>query len=370
MYYSIYPTFDATMYEFHEEMNTGVDQILELQKIAMNSKAPDGTFWAGSFNSRILLTFDLTELSASIVSNAIPINAKYYLKLWHANATDLPTAYDIYAYPVSESWTNGNGNYGDIPIQKEGVSWKYRTGKQTGELWNSGSNVDYNYQSNVGGGNWYTGSGYEASHSFQFDNPDLRMNVTDIVNKWLTSDIPNNGFILKRTNLDESGSSIFGSVKYFGRETHTVYIPRLEVTWDDSNLSGTGSFTEIGDDAYSVHARNIKPSYSTNSRARIRFGVRDTYPTRTYSTSSNYLLSKRLPTSSFYSVKDYATGDTIVPFDSNTTIVSCDSRGNYIDVRMNAFLPERFYEIQLKVEREGGNMIEILNDTYLFKIRK
>jgi len=370
MYHAIYPAFDATIYEFNDETNTGVDQIVELRKLAMNSKAPDGTFWAGSYNSRILMTYDLTSLSSSIVSGEIPTNANYYLKLWHANIDNLPVSYDIYAYPVSESWTNGNGSYGDAPIQKEGVSWKYRHGVNDGTLWASGSNVDYNYQSNVGGGNWYTGSGYEASQSFQFGDPDIRMNVTDIVNKWISNDIPNNGFILKRLESAESGSDIYGSLKFFSRETHTVFVPRLEVVWDDSVLSGTGSFVEIGDNEYTVYAKNIKPSYAQESRTKIRFGVRDTFPVRAYSTSSNYTTSKRMPTSSYYSIKDYVTQDVIVPFDENSTRVSCDSNGNYINIRMEAFMPERFYEIQLKVERDGGDIVDILDETYIFKIRK
>ena len=37
-----------------------------------------------------------------------------------------------------------------------------------------------------GGGSWMTGSGYEASQSFNNESPDVRMNVTDIVQHWIS----------------------------------------------------------------------------------------------------------------------------------------------------------------------------------------
>lgn len=372
MYFCYYPQFDATIYERHSERNTGIDQILELRKLAINSKDPEGTYWDGTFNSRILMKFNLSELSASIVSGDIPSNAKYWLKLWHAHSDNIPISYDIYAYPVSESWTNGDGNYNDLPERKNGVSWKYRNGNVNAVTWsNALNNVDINYQSTQGGGAWYTGSGFFASQSFEYDNPDLRMNITNIVNKWLDGTIVNNGLIIKRSNTDESGSTIFGSLKFFSKDTHTIYVPRLEVVWDDSNLSGIGSFTQITNtQEFSLHARNIKASYLEGERTKIRFRIRDRYPVKTYSTQSNYLTNKRLPTSSYYSVKDYVTGDTIIPFDDNGTKISCDSNGNYIQLRMDTFLPERQYELILKVERNGGNDIDYINDSYLFKVKR
>ncbi|HAI41357.1 MAG TPA: hypothetical protein DCM40_26220, partial [Maribacter sp.] len=74
-----------------------------------------------------------------------------------------------------------------------------------------------------------------ASQSFQNEAPDIRMNVTDIVDKWITSNITNNGFIVKRPHSDEISGDILGSIKYFGRESHTIFVPKLEVVFDDSS---------------------------------------------------------------------------------------------------------------------------------------
>ena len=42
----------------------------------------------------------------------------------------------------------------------------------------------------------------------------------------------------------EGDSSRLGNLKYFSRETHTIYPPKLEAVWDDSSWS-TGSLSPL-----------------------------------------------------------------------------------------------------------------------------
>ena len=108
-----------------------------------------------------------------------------------------------------------------------------------------------------------TGSGYEASQSFQNESPDVRMDVSDITNKWLSSNLSNNGFIVKRTYADEISGEVLGSLKFFGRESHTIFVPRLEVAWNDTTFANTSS-AEISADTYVPYIKNIKyVDYST-----------------------------------------------------------------------------------------------------------
>ncbi len=81
----------------------------------------------------------------------------------------------------------------------------------------------------TGGGVWITGSGYEASQSFANQSGDIEMDVTDIVNKHLDNTIFNNGFMLKYG--DEEGPH--QNLKFFSKNTHTIYAPKLEVRWND-----------------------------------------------------------------------------------------------------------------------------------------
>ena len=94
--------------------------------------------------SRTLVKFDLTELSKSISDNNISgSNIKFTLNLKACGARNLPLNYTIYAYPLSQSWNNGNGRYADGGSQL-GSSWLYRNYDGSG-LW-YGNSISNSYQ--------------------------------------------------------------------------------------------------------------------------------------------------------------------------------------------------------------------------------
>jgi hypothetical protein len=368
MIYLIYPEKDITLYERYPNRNTGIDPILEVTKYTANQTYPDGTVQANTYNSRALLQFNVTEVSNSIVSGQIGGDATFHLSLRAIDSSDLPISYSLVAYPVSESWTNGNGNFNDDPETTNGGSWYYRDGKDVGTSWQTSSWVATSTGSWVttpGGSTWYTSS--YASQSFNYVGPDVRMDVTNIVHTWLSGSIVNNGFVIKRPDADESSSAIFGKLKFFGRDTHTIYVPRMEVSWNDRSFE-TGSLSELTDRDIALTVSNIRTSYKEKSKVRFRLDGRAMYPARTYATSSAYLIKKYLPTSSYWSVKDSETEETLIPFDNTATKISCDSDGNYFDVWMNAFMPERFYKFVFKIEKAGGLDTQFYDNGYYFKL--
>ena len=380
MYQLYYTERNSTLYERNIESNTGLDPILELTKIASGSRL-NGFIQADTYNSRILLDIgnnNISDLSQSIVDNKIPPlgnssnSASVYLTMTAADASDLTLTYNLKAYAVSESWSAGQGTVADIPITKIGVSWEYRDAVDPGTKWNTGSAASSGDASatNPGGGTWITGSGFEASQSFSNQLPHIRMNVTDIMSKWIDGSVTNNGLILKRDTVDENSGAILGSIKFYGRDTNTIFIPRLEVSWDDSIQSGTGSYSEIDSETYVPYFKNIRRNYYEADNSVFRIGVRPEYPTKTYQTGSWYLPKDRLPTSSYYSVKDAVTEETIIPFDTSATRISCDMKGSFFKLRLNTFMPERYYKILLKVEREGGDDIQIHDNGYYFKVER
>jgi len=234
-----------------------------------------------------------------------------------------------------------------------------------------------------GGGTWYSGSGYEASQSFTHEPSDLRMDVTDIVWKWLGSTVPNEGFMIKRsgsmeysTTEDEGSTTHYGHFLYFGRDTHTVYQPKLEVVWDDSKWT-TGSLsalsnTEVEDMV--LYMRGFRPEYKETSKVKFRVVGRARYPEKSYSTSgysTGYTTAKYLPSgSTYYQIKDAYTEDVIVPFGSGS-VVSCDSTGNYFNVWMNGLQAERFYRINYKVVSGSGTAdetVQYFDEKHSFKV--
>ena len=77
MNYFIFPDIDTTLYQATGSGNTGLDEILEIQKTMSTS--------GGNIKvSRILMKFDLSEVSASIVDGTIS-NPKFYLNMFDAN---------------------------------------------------------------------------------------------------------------------------------------------------------------------------------------------------------------------------------------------------------------------------------------------
>jgi len=368
MHYFEFPTQDTTLYQVSQSMNTGLDAILEVRK-DMNA---DGTV---VYVSRTLIKFDLTYISKSVSSGLIS-NPTYYLNLYDAGSEELNISQILYGYPVSQSWEMGSGHFSDFPVTEDGASWKYRDNDNVKTQWVSGSD-------NIGG-TWYSGSGYEASQSFTHEPSDLRINVNDIVNKWLNSTISNEGFILKRSgsygNSDtgsvEGNTTHYGNFKFFSRDTHTIYPPKLEVVWDDSKWS-TGSLSELSStnlEDMVLYMKGVRPEYKETSKVKFRVVGRERYPEKTYVTSgysTGYLTVKYLPSgSTYYQIKDAYTEDIIVPFGSGS-VVSCDSTGNYFNVWMNGLQSERFYRINYKVVSGSGTAdetVQYFDEDHSFKV--
>ena len=332
MYHLYYPERDTTIYERLPDKNTGIDQMLELIKIASGSLL-NGDIQANTYNSRILIDFgnQITAISDAINASDIPPlgsltvgSASVYLTMKVAYASDLPYSYTLYAHPLYEAWTNGTGNYNDIPETRNGASWYYTNNGTQATRWATGSAPSYNdfsVTNTLGGGAWYTGSGYQATQTFEGGTDaiiDMRMNVTDIVKKWIDGTITDHGFIIKRSVTDERSGEIMGTLKFFGLDTHTIYVPRLEVAWNDSIQTGTGSISQITSDIFIPYIKNIRNEYREADKAIFRIAARPEFPLRSYTTSSHYATEYRLPTSSYYSITDAVTNETIIPFDTNS----------------------------------------------------
>jgi hypothetical protein len=371
MYFSIFPKYDSTIYEKYPARNTGIDQILELRKLTPYVADENGCYWAGTYNSRILIKFDLSDIETKVNSGEITGSTKYYLNLRATEAQDLPIDFTFYAYPISGSWVNGNGHFNDSPQITNGVSWLYMDGyyNQTGSEWNTNSasyaaNTTASYTTNAGGGNWYTN--YTGSQSFSYEDPDIRMDVTTIVNAWLSGSIPNEGFIIKKSDTDEQSVNDLGSAKFFGKDTHTVFVPRLEAVWNNQTYN-TGSST-IANDDFVIFPSNLKNEYEQKEKARIKLVARDRFPTKTFSTSSAYLNTEVLPSSSYWAVYDYSTKLEIVPFSDNH-LISTENGVSYFDFDFNTLIPERYYKFVFKVE-ESTYSHKFFDSDFYFKVNR
>lgn len=222
------------------------------------------------------------------------------------------------------------------------------------------------YYKNAGGGTWYTSSAANTTVSQVFNKytNDLNVDVTDYVYDWLDGTRNNDGFIIKRPAIQESGSVKYGSTQFFSSETNTIYVPTLSVRWDDSTFN-TGSLLPLTATNITLYPKNLQSEYKETSKARIRIVGREKYPQRTFSSTSLINDIKYLPETTYYQIRDVETNLVLYPFDTSYSKVSCDSTGNYFDFWFNTLQPERFYQFEFRVDRNGSKEYF---DGYVFKV--
>ena len=345
-------SFDASIYLQQPDQNAGRDEILEVGKLYYGS-AKD--------IARTLIKFDVARMG-------IPSGSIVYLNLKSSQAEEIPLEYTIHANAVSQSWSMGTGTKFDN-ITSDGVSWKYRNGVDTWQdnvtagtaVFTPGTTGSANAE----GGTWYTAS--QASQSYNYEDADIRINVTGIVNRWLSGSIPNNGFIIHHGLENEENTLDYGVLKFFSKETTTIYEPKLEVVWNDVSFV-TGSLLPVtgsAQDDYKVIITNLKTEYSKDSKIKIRIKGRDMFPLKSFSTTFEYDQSKYLPTTSYYQLEDYVTDDVIYPFGEYTKI-SCDNTSNYFILDLNTLPLYRTYRLKLKII--DGEISTIIDDKLTFQI--
>ena len=352
MYYFLTASKDASIYLQQPTQNTGLDEILEVSK----------TYYGNLKDvAHSLIKFDTTQLSTLISSGDVTMSSAELI-LRECESNEIPLDYTIYAYQVSQSWDMGIGTRFD-EITTDGVSWNKRT---TTDNWLVGDYTTGTTGSfNGKGGTWYTGS--VATQSFSYETSDIQMDVLEPMNTWLSGSIPNEGWILKHSSAVENDTDDYGQLKFFSKETNTIYQPKVRIGWDDSSFV-TGSLTELDADDIHVTFKRLKSRYKRGSKPEIRVFGREKYPLKTYSNTYGYTDVKYLPETTYYQVKDVITDEVIVPF-SDYTKVSCDSNGNYFKLNLTNWEYSRDYYIEIKVDRDG--VIEYFEDKDLtFTVEK
>jgi hypothetical protein len=98
------------------------------------------------------------------------------------------------------------------------------------------------------------------------------MDVKVTLDEWISGSLPNEGFILKYDSSLESDTNDYGQLKFFSKETNTIYQPKLRIGWDDSSFS-TGSLTELTADDIHVTFKRLKTRYNVEVNLKSEFSV-------------------------------------------------------------------------------------------------
>lgn len=359
--YKLFPDKDATIVSNYPTQNQGRDEILEIGTYNGTSSfaaSAQGTLPAFK---RSLIKFNSAEIS-DILTNRVGNNDfSASLRLFLAEAEGIPLDYNIFCAAVSQSWNMGTGRSHDVPKTTNGVSWQFT--QQSGSLpWaTSGYEpfVTASFSSSIaGGGTWYySGTGLVPTSSQNFtytSNKDINLNVKPHILMWESGTIANDGFILKLDEATETTENLT-LLKYFSVDTHTIYPPTLEIKWDDSDFSSTA--TIVTSSEFVAKITNLKAEFEDSSIYKFKIKTRDTFPTRTFQTTSVYLNTKILPTSSYWGLKDAKTEEMVIDFDTEFTKLSANDNENYFTLYMDGLEPERYYQIVIKTIVEDETII-------------
>ena len=379
MHHFIFPTQDTWISsgsstitgESFKDQNFGRDQILEVKKDFFNNSF--------NFNTRALVNFsgtEFTELSKSIADGTIPspqtgsvVGSKFYLRLYEAEGNaELTEEYKLAIQPISESWTEGTGKFGDNPKNTNGCSFNNRKNPIGGNslTWsNAGTSVL---------------SVSQSEQTFTNQSPDTEVEVTNMVNMWLEGQYSNYGMLIRFSGSQETDSETFGHLKFFSRNTHTIFSPKLEVRWDDHlpcTGSNTGSMTELTMSGLAdnfLYMQGLRESYKVGERVKFRVGARKRYIQKTFSTSVQTVTGSFITEGSgSYAIKDVATDEFIVPFEDSSSVsytkLSCDSDSNYFIQYLDGFYPDRVYKILLKLKYDDGQE-QVFDDDFEFIVKR
>lgn len=351
-YYFLTASKDATVYLQQPDQNTGLDEILEVSKV----------FYGNIKDvSRTLLKFETTNVSSSISSGDVLVE-DVKLILRETETEEVPLDYTLYAYPISQSWEMGKGTRFD-EIETAGVTWNYREGDSNLEwlvenTFTSNSTGSYNGL----GGVFY--SDVFSTQNFSYQSKDIDMDIKDIFLEWVSGSKKNEGIILKHSFQVEDDTNDYGIIKFFSKETNTIHQPKIRIGWNDTSFS-TGSLSELTDSEIKVSLTNFKKYYKVNTTPKIKVVGRPLYPQKTFSSTFEYSVSKFLPSTTYYQIRDYHTDDIIVPF-SDYTKISCDSDGNYFNLNLTNWETDRVYKIEIEVVRDGVS--EYFDGDYTFRV--
>lgn len=336
---------DATIYQRYPTNNFGLDEIIEIGKVA---KPEDIEMTYSASAARALVNFNITN------SGSFPATASYYLNLKIANATKLPYSQEITINKVSGSWVEGSGYFVQQNVNpRDGVTW-------------SGSNAAAALSWSNSGGDYYTTPSQSITLS-DYPLQDLRIDVSSLLQPVVSQSLPWSGFLIKFSNTSEVDYVNKGNIKFFSKQTHTIHQPTLEVVWDDSVFI-TGSLKKIPN-TYDIQvvAKNPKETYVRGSKEKIRFVVRDKYPQKNFDATLRYKNVYYLPTSSYFNIEDTQANTVVSPFDAYAKL-SCDATSSYFVLDTSNLYKNRYYTVNLQLDN-GNSDTNIIPNVFTFLVK-
>jgi len=228
---TITDAFEANLVTRGTGSNMGASDILEVFSIygQANSSSVEKT--------RFLIEFPMAGIQSDRTIGTLPAsgNVEFYLNLYNAkHPFTLPSDYTLNVLAVSASWQEGVGldmeNYTDLTYDQLGSNWIKRSGSTS---WSTQ------------GGDYHAAPVFSAS--FPVGNENLEIEVTSLVEEWLTGSAgggkDNYGFAIKLPDALETSELSYYTKRFFGRGSGDWFRkPVLEARWNSSLKDDRGNF--------------------------------------------------------------------------------------------------------------------------------
>lgn len=182
--------------------------------------------------SRILIQFPIDDLENDRNNSLIPISGSvsFKLKLFNAPTNKpLATDYTLTVLPVSGAWDEGRGldmeEYTDIDT----ANWLIRASSSSGtSSWSTA------------GGDTHASPVYNQTFT-GIENLDV--DVTSLVEQWVSGSKNNNGFLIKLSSSLESDNASYYTKQFFARGSQFFFKrPVLEAQWNSARKDHRGGF--------------------------------------------------------------------------------------------------------------------------------
>lgn len=232
-----------------------------------------------SEKSRILIQFPISDIAADREASKIPESGSVNFFLRMSNAQhpfSLPSKFTLEIFPVTEEWDEGYGI--DMETYKDkgwnefgngnGCTWRFA---KSGSTWTSEGGV-------------FDTASYGFTSYFEKGSEDLNVDITPLVESWITGTTANYGIVLKMSGSQEDGTEFrsYYTKKFFSNTSKDFYTkPVIEARWgsivfdDRKNFYASSSALEADDNKMNLYffnkPRGILKNINGNTIPEITF---------------------------------------------------------------------------------------------------
>jgi len=210
--------------------NMGQSDILEIFHIYAQANS------SSSELARVLIEFDTDAIDTDRTAGTIPASGSvsFFLKMYDAEHTQTtPKDYTLIVSPISQSWDEGLGLDMEEYTDLDASNW---ISASQGTAWTSQR------------GDYITGTDgapteYLFTQSFDTGFENLEVDVSHLVEDWISGDLNNYGFGVRLTGSDETATDSYYTKMFFARGSQFFHKrPVLEARWDSSKKDNRGDF--------------------------------------------------------------------------------------------------------------------------------